>query len=263
MKDLLKGWSDCPEPGGKGPKNAVAGIVPHAGWFFSGRLSFDVFSSFPREVGTVVVIGGHLPENGGIVAAFEEGYETPLGAIEADFALLSYIKERLPLREDRNQDNTVEVQLPLIKYLFPDSKTLWLRAAPSEVAITLGQVLAGYRNTENSIVVVGSTDLTHYGSSYGFSPKGSGAAAADWVRNVNDKSFIEALLSQDAKRALALARKNRAACSAGGAAAASAFALSLGIHNGRLLRYSTSLEAHDSESFVGYAGIVYEYSTCI
>ena len=37
-----------------------AGIMPHAGWHFSGRLALEVLSYSARGIDTIVIIGGHM-----------------------------------------------------------------------------------------------------------------------------------------------------------------------------------------------------------
>ena len=105
--------------------------------------------------------------------------------------------------------------------------------------------------------MAGSTDLTHYGPSYGFAPAGTGTRALRWVREVNDHRFIESLLAMEFKTALERALTERSACSAGGALAALSFARENGVTKGELVRYSTSFDVHPGDSFVGYAGILY------
>jgi len=235
---------------------ALAGIVPHAGWEFSGRIALEVLQNIYRNSETVVVIGGHLPAGGGILAASEAGYETPLGNIAADVELLKALKELIPVHADRYPDNTVEVQLPFIKYLFPRAKALALRAAPAAEAIELGEILAGLScQLKRNIAVIGSTDLTHYGSNYGFAPQGR--KAVRWVREVNDKRIIESLLTLNHTEAIKRALAEKSACSAGGAVAAAAFAGKNGVKRGILLDYSTSYDVLPGESFVGYGGIIY------
>lgn len=240
---------------------AVAGVAPHAGWAFSGRVALRVLLRFRRTVETVVVVGGHLPSSAGILAAPEDGYETPLGVLEADLELLDGISGAIssPLREDRSPDNTVEVQLPFLKYLFPGTRALALRAAPSAAAEELGRAIrqaAGELRRE--VAVLGSTDLTHYGPNYGFSPTGRGERAVKWVKEVNDRGFIESLLRMDGPEALRRASEDQSACSAGGAVAALSFARASGVKAGKLVEYLTSYDIHPDPSFVGYAGIVYE-----
>lgn len=241
-----------------GPPSAIAGVAPHAGWEFSGSLALGVFCRIIRSIDTIVIIGGHLSPSDGILCAFEDGYETPLGVIAADRELLDALKSRLPIREDRYPDNTVEVQLPFVRHVLPNVKALAVRASPSREAIELGEILADIsRRTGKKIAAVGSTDLTHYGSNYGFQPAGYGERALKWVRDVNDRRFIESLLSMQAESAIERATRERSACSAGGAIAAMSFAGALGCAEGKLVKYMTSYEVHPSESFVGYAAIVF------
>jgi AmmeMemoRadiSam system protein B len=242
-------------------RSACAGVVPHAGWEFSGSIALEVFSRLLIPCDTIVIIGGHLSPSDGILCAFEEGYETPLGVVGADLDLLKALSQKLEIREDRHADNTVEIQLPFIRYLFPGVKALGMRASPSAVAIVLGKTLAGVsQSIGKKVVVVGSTDLTHYGAGYAFNPAGSGERAMKWVRDVNDRRFIESLLSMDADAAIARAEMERSACSAGGAVAAMSFAREKGCARGRLVKYATSYEVHPSDSFVGYAAVVFPLS---
>jgi len=41
--------------------SARSGIIPHAGWAFSGRLALEVLSVLARGIDTIVIIGGHMP----------------------------------------------------------------------------------------------------------------------------------------------------------------------------------------------------------
>jgi AmmeMemoRadiSam system protein B len=234
-----------------------AGVAPHAGWAFSGQLALEVIGCLAPDTETVVVVGGHLRAADGLVAAFEEGYETPLGVIPADLALLERLRRNLDIREDAYADNTVEVQLPFIRHLLPEAKVLGLRAAPAAAALQLGEALGTAAREGASLAVVGSTDLTHYGSSYGFTPRGTGKEAVQWVREVNDRRLVDALLTMDLEGAIELARRERSACSVGGAVCAARFAAALGVTAGSLLSYRSSYEIHPAESFVGYAAIIY------
>jgi AmmeMemoRadiSam system protein B len=236
----------------------LAGVVPHAGWEFSGSLALEVLSRISRSMDTMVIIGGHLGPADGIICAFEDAYETPQGPILADIELLGELRAALPVREDRHADNTVEVQLPFVRHLFPDVRVLGMRVSPSADAVMLGAAIAtAAQRLGRRVAVVGSTDLTHYGQSYGFAPAGTGPQAMRWVREVNDRRFIESLLAIDLDEALRRALRERSACSAGGALAAARFAQECGVEQGRLVRYMTSFDVHPAESFVGYAGILY------
>lgn len=237
---------------------AIAGVVPHAGWEFSGTLALEVMACISRSIDTIVIIGGHLGPSDGILCCMEDAFETPLGEMGADGELRDWLIACFNIREDRTPDNSVEVQLPFARYLFPRARLVGLRAPPSPEAARLGaEIAAAARRMERKVAVIGSTDLTHYGPNYGFSPAGQGERALSWVRDVNDRHVVDALTAMDCSSVLELASRERSMCSAGGALGAMSFALGMGVTKGQLLRYMTSHEVHPAQSFVGYAGVLY------
>jgi MEMO1 family protein len=239
-------------------RDGIAGIAPHAGWDFSGALAFSVFYNLTREIDTIAVVGGHLPQSDKLVAAYEAEFVTPFGRIGSDREILALLRDRMDIEEDIYSDNTVEIQLPFIKYLFEDVMLLYLRVSPTAVAIELGKNLNEIANDiGRRIAVVGSTDLTHYGPAYGFSPAGKGEAAVEWVRQQNDRNIINAFVDMQHQNVLQISARDQSACSAGGAVAASAFAGLQGIKRGKVLGHSMSCDTYKSDSFVGYAGILY------
>jgi AmmeMemoRadiSam system protein B len=239
-------------------QRVIAGVIPHAGWDFSGKVAVDVIRRVDRNHSTVIVVGGHLSSGDGIYASFEEGFETPLGIARTDLELLEEIGRRVDLIPDTIPDNTVEVQMPFIRYLFPESMVLGFRASPSKAAARFGEAIWEATDAmHRRAVVLGSTDLTHYGNSYGFSPHGYGEKAVRWVKEVNDRRFIDAVVGMQAERAIELALQEKSACSAGAAVTALCFAKSSGTETGRLLTYATSWDIMPSSSFVGYVGILY------
>jgi len=114
------------------------------------------------------------------------------------------------------------------------------------------------RELKLSLLAFGSTDLTHYGPNYGWAPKGFGAEAVKWVKEVNDKRFVDLALKLDAAGMLKAAAQDQSACSAGGAVAAVAAAKKEGATKAILTDYYTSYDVMPGDSFVGYAGIVLE-----
>jgi AmmeMemoRadiSam system protein B len=249
----------------KKAKDALAGaqaaIAPHAGWYYSGPLAALAVSSLGSEAETVVVIGGHLPRGMPVLAAREDGVKTPLGAMMIDKELREAFEKQVSTVPDSYQDNTVEVLLPMAHYFFPESKLLWLRFPAELSSFEAGKVLAETAmNLGRRIAVLSSTDLTHYGRNYGFSPRGRGKSALEWVKKSNDAAFINAVLGGDPSMVLKRAEDDSSACSAGAVLGALGFVAQKG-KSARLLEYSTSadvLESEDDEipdSFVGYAAI--------
>jgi AmmeMemoRadiSam system protein B len=117
--------------------------------------------------------------------------------------------------------------------------------------------------SDAAIVAIGSTDLTHYGPRYGFTPMGVGAEALHWASEVNDRQFIDLALALEPKRLLANALENGNACGPGAAAAVVTAAQRLGAKKGVLLGHTNSNEimlremGTASRDSVGYAAIVF------
>jgi AmmeMemoRadiSam system protein B len=240
-------------------RGADAAIAPHAGWYYSGPLAALAVSSLKPEAETVAVIGGHLPRGMPILSAREDGVKTPLGTMMIDKELAKEFEKRIPTAPDRYQDNTVEVLLPMAHYFFPEAKLLWLRFPAELSSFEAGKILAETAmNLGRRVVVLSSTDLTHYGHNYGFSPRGRGKPALEWVKKNNDAAFINAVLEGAPSVVLKRAEEDSSACSAGAVLGALGFAAQ-NEKSARLLDYYTSADvvAGDDipDSFVGYAAI--------
>ncbi|MDR0662686.1 MAG: AmmeMemoRadiSam system protein B [Spirochaetaceae bacterium] len=250
----------------EGGANAV--IAPHAGWFFSGKLAALALSRLRKDADTVIVSGGHLGAEAPVMFAEEDAICTPLGEMPVDGELRSVVKRNLLqaglcCAPDNYTDNTVEVLLPAVHRLFPKASILWLRLGSGMRAAEAGRLIArAAASLGRNVVMAGSTDLTHYGPSYNFCPKGRGNAALEWVKTVNDRRFIEALTS-GATEDIILERAvtERSACSAGAVLCALGFASETrgAATSARLLAYSTSADVTGmpsaSDSFVGYAAV--------
>ncbi len=244
-------------------KDALAVIAPHAGWYFSGRTAARAIAQL-ADADTVVVAGGHLSQGSPILYAPENVVETALGTLETDLPLLEALFDAIrdagipPPQPDTRVDNSVEVLLPMVGYFLPEARLIWLRCPPRQDSKELGAALSNAAAAlGRRVACVGSTDLTHYGPNYGFMPAGSGEKAERWVKSSNDKAFIDAMLDMNAEAALSLALKKASACSAGAALTALGYALASGASESRLVEYTTSLEMHAADSFVGYAGIAF------
>ena len=261
IADFIKSTQLC-------DSRAPGAIAPHAGWYYSGAGAAMAVSSLDSNAETVAVIGGHLPQGMPVLLAGEDGVKTPLGTMKIDgelrekFKKLVSCKSQVSCLEDRRADNTVEVLLPMVHYFFPRAELLWLRF-PAEIAsFEAGKLLAEAAfSLGRRLAVVGSADLTHYGANYGFSPKGRGKAALEWVKNVNDAAFISAVLAGDPSLVLERAEEDNSCCSAGAVLGALGFASAAGKHPARLLDYRTSACVEQPaggeipHSFVGYAAI--------
>ena len=237
------------------------GVMPHAGWYFSGSLAARVFflAAQIKQPQVVCIFGGHLGGNSPPLLVQDEAWETPLGDIPMATAMFGPLQQKIACRPEPPGDNTIEIQLPMVKYFFPKSKLLAIRAPHSQQAIQLGQaVVQAAQELHLSLLAFGSSDLTHYGPNYGWAPKGYGAAAVKWVKEVNDKEYVDRALKMDAPGVLQAAANDQSSCSAGATAAAISAARAMGASQARLVDYYTSYDIRPDTSFVGYAGILFQ-----
>ena len=236
-------------------------IVPHAGWYYSGRLAALGISALKPDVDTVIVIGGHLPAGSRALFAMEDAVRTPFDPMLIDAELRGFLLKKLGGVEDRFRDNTVEVLLPMVRYYFPKAQLLWMRLPSDIESFEAGKVISEAAvNLNRKVNVITSNDLTHYGSNYGFAPKGRGEAALRWVREVNDAGFIRAVETGNNEEVLKRAEIDHAACSAGAVLGVMGFAQAEGLPGAQLLKYATSADVTGEtspDSFVGYAAMVF------
>jgi len=254
------------------PETIVAGIVPHAGWAFSGPLAAAVFLAISQQhekVHTFVIFGAAHGYFGASPAVYDRGrWETPAGEVLVDEELADAVLSTA--RGASNSDShlcehSIEVQVPFIQYLFAGAKILPILVPPTEQAVPLGEAVGEIisENDDKKIVCIGSTDLTHYGPRYGFVPMGGGKAGLEWARNVNDRKFIDLALKLRPDDLLAGSIESGNACGPGAAAATVAAAKKLGSRHGLLLAHTTSNDVMlqkmgtTSADSVGYAAIVF------
>lgn len=241
----------------------VGGIVPHAGWFFSGSIACNVIKALDDPAPDVIIIFGmHLHPDSSSYIMKEGAWDTPFGELLIDETIAAELAKKFPFiieTSDRyNHDNTIELQLPFIKYFFKDTKIVPIGVPPIKKSLEIGAFTATLADRLGvRMKVIGSTDLTHYGLNYGFTPKGIGHAALDWVRNENDRILIDAMLAMEPETILQEALTRQNACCAGAAAAALAAGKQLGSPSAQAIAYATSHDKSPGDSFVGYVGILF------
>jgi AmmeMemoRadiSam system protein B len=230
------------------------GMMPHAGWYFSGKLAARVFylNAQVTQPQVVCIFGGHLGGNSPPLLVTEDAWETPLGQVPLATEFYKPLQAKMTMKPEPPGDNTIEVNLP-------KSQVLAIRSPQSDTALKLGAAVAEVaQELGKTILFFGSADLTHYGPNYGWAPKGYGTEAVKWVMEVNDKRFLDAVLKLDARGAVADALQDQSSCSSGAPAAAIVGAQKMGATKAFLVGYYTSFDVMPADSFVGYGGVVWE-----
>jgi AmmeMemoRadiSam system protein B len=250
----------------------LGAVVPHAGWVASGAIAGESLRTLaagrdhPPQV--VVVFGAvHTPIDL-VVAALdsharwavpgaESAVAQELGERLIDNSGLFAVDDRLHARE-----HAVEVELPLIQAVWPAAAVLPVEVPAIEDAEQIGRRAAEQvRAAGADAVFLASSDLTHYGPSYGFTPAGVGAAALEWAKD-NDRRLLDLVGAMAVDRIVPEVRSRANACGGGAIAAMLSAVRELGATRVEVLRHANSYETlrgvapQRPVDAVGYAAIV-------
>jgi hypothetical protein len=250
---------------------AVGGIVPHAGWVFSGAVAAEVIAALAAQVDIeTFVVFGAMHQYGGrsAGAVFASGaWDTPLGRIPIDEELAQAIltgSKLLAAEPDaHDQEHSIEVQVPFIQRVAPSARLLPVIVPPSASAPAVGAAVAAQvKALGRKAVFVGSTDLTHYGPRYRFTPMGSGPDALRWAKEVNDRRLLDLVVGLKSEQIVPEAIERHNACGSGAVAAVIEASKVMGADHAHILRHTTSNEAAQGRfgemaDAVGYAGVVF------
>ena len=252
------------------PQGLRGGLVPHAGWTYSGKLAAGTLKALcaggaPK---TFVVLGADHTGAARQGEVFDSGaWQTPVGDLSIDEELASALLDAASsLRANpqaHTQEHSIEVQTPLIQILAPEAKFVPITVPPTAPAVQIGEAIGEVLSRgPGPTVVVGSTDLTHHGGHFG-SPHGTGRAGEQWSRQ-NDRRMLDLIEAMEAERIIVEARERMNACGAGAVAATVAACKCLGATRGLCLEYTNSYELihatmpdYADDTTVGYASVVF------
>jgi AmmeMemoRadiSam system protein B len=232
--------------------NLVALIAPHAGLMYSGPVAAFAYQQLrDRPVDLVVLVGpSHFVAFEGVSIYSSGGFETPLGTAPVDEACARELKAVTTIvrevPEAHVREHSLEMQLPFLRRVAPAARIVPLvmgaqtSHTSEDLAIALTKVLRLRGARGERIVLVASTDLSHYHDA-------ATAAALDGIVIDHVARFDEDGLQK------ALDRRPEHACGGGPAVAVMRAARQLGAQDGVVLRYADSGDVSgDKSQVVGY-----------
>lgn len=177
-------------------KGGLAFVVPHAAPVYSGTVACAAYQHIARSNPARIVVLGFSHRQGvpGIAMPEVESVSTPLGSVEVDAAAISALAHSGPFRtiaEGLVCDHSVEIQLPFLQSVAPAAKLVPLyigRLSRSErfaAAERLRDLL------DSGTVLVASSDFTHYGRQFGYTPFALDGSTPDRLR-VLDRELMDA-----------------------------------------------------------------------
>lgn len=232
-------------------KRKVVGIIsPHAGYVYSGSIAGQLFSQIEIP-GTVLIIGPNHTGAGSPAALYPDGeWLTPLGSVPINSRLNNLLLHHVPYIQfdtiAHQHEHSLEVQVPFLQYLRSDVSLSAICLGHGDYAV-LGEigkgVAAAIREYDGEVLVVASSDMTHYES-------------ADSAR-LKDGLALERVFAFDPKGLLDTCRsKHITMCGVAPAAVMLAAASELGARNAELVAYGNSGDVSGgNQQVVGYAAV--------
>lgn len=223
-------------------------VVPHAGYIYSGKIAGATFARIdvPRHV--VVLCPNHTGLGRARALWCRGAWRTPLGDVEIAEDLTECLQRHARLDDDELahiREHAIEVELPFLMRRQPRVRIapLCLQRLSLAECLELGEALAaGIRAFEERVLIVCSTDMSHY-------------IPAELAAELDRAALaqVEALDPEGLYRTVSERRISM--CGFVPTTVGLAAARALGAEHAELVRYGNSGETSgDFERVVGYAG---------
>jgi hypothetical protein len=245
LDELTAGPAPAAEP------RAIAVVVPHAGYIYSGRIAARTYASV-RLPGRAVVLGPNHTGEGEAIAVMTEGsWETPLGDAPIDAPLARALLAACgAVREDdraHRREHSLEVQIPFLQHLAEAARFVPVCVGTLHLPtlLDLGRAVAEtVRGAGGDVLLVISSDMSHYVPAEEAEARDRMAIAC--MERVDPESLHRVVVAESISM-----------CGVAPAVAGLEAARHLGARRGRLVVYGHSGErTGDHRSVVGYAGLV-------
>ena len=237
-------------------QTAIAIVVPHAGWMYSGATAGLLYSSV-RIPDHVIMVGPNHHCVGSSYALFDAGaWRTPVGDVPIDEPLAAALLDNCDLlAEDpraHGGEHSLEVQVPMLHRVNPRVRIVpvliggdWPesggREKLREIASAIGQTVREYGKP---ILLLASTDLNHYENQE--------------TSNIKDKLVLDAVVNLDEDGLMQRVKDVEVSmCGVAPTYIVIHAAKRLGAKRGTLVDYRTSGDVTgDHSSVVGYGAVV-------
>ena len=180
LRDLIARLLDESATGTAGgdTDDPAALVAPHAGYVYSGRVAAAGFRRLVgRACNRVLLIGpSHYETFQGAALPAAETYRTPLGDVPLDTTALRALAGKAAFRIDAQpflQEHSLDAEVPLLQATLAEGwKLLPVLIGAGSSEENLSRVVDGLRTVLGpGTRLVVSTDFTHYGARFGYTPQ--------------------------------------------------------------------------------------------
>lgn len=231
-------------------QQALAVVMPHAGYVYSGATA-GITISRVQVPESVLIIGPNHRGRGAALALSTEDWRMPMGMVPADRELAAAIcKHSDALTEDseaHHAEHSIEVLLPFLQQVQPHLRVAALMVSRLSFALcqkVACDLAAGIRACQYPVLIVASTDMSHYETREQATHK--------------DRLAIDRILALDPEGLYATVHNKKISmCGVIPTTIALLISLELGAKQAELVCYIDSGEASgDVNQVVGYAGLI-------
>lgn len=229
----------------------VALIAPHAGLVYSGPVAaaaYRLLEAPATAIDAAVLLGpSHRVYFDGLAVYPDGAFATPLGLVTVDRALAaSFVgatDRARPMPEVHLREHCLEMQLPFLRYLLPELGIVPVMMGDQSrknVAAAAGALTAVASETPGHVLLVASSDLSHYQSRA--RARELDSEVVDCIARFDPQGLAE-LLAKDSSHA----------CGGGPMVAVMTAARELGATDAAVLRYGDSGDVSgETDAVVGY-----------
>jgi len=233
-----------------GRDRALALLVPHAGYMYSGRVAGATYGAYRLASRVIILCPNHTGLGEAIALCDTGAWATPLGEAVIDPTLAAAILGRCSqARVDwlaHSREHALEVQIPFLQYLVGSFTFVPICVGTLHLPALMelgAAIAAAVRNAGTEVLLVISSDMSHY-------------VPAEVARR-QDRKAIDRVLAIDPEGLLRVVEDEEISmCGIAPAVAGLSAAHLLGARQSRLVAYANSGDTSgDHASVVGYAGI--------
>src|SRR5579862_5168522 len=172
-------------------RKALACIVPHAGYRYSGHVAGAVYARLDLPCRFLLLGPRHFPRGEAQAILSEGAWQTPLGLAQIDAQLAADLKDACPaLVEDQvahRDEHALEVQLPFLQTLVGDFRFVPIALGTHDYSAleSLGEAIASVvARSAEPVLIIASSDMNHYES--------------DQITRVKDRMALDRVMALDA-----------------------------------------------------------------
>ncbi len=252
--DACFGSSPLGPQGNYSPSSSlIGGLVPHAGYIYSGPCAAHFYALLDSSIRRVVLLGvNHQGRGHRAALSPADSWQTPLGKVSIDRELSHLLQREVNfLKEDEAAhagEHSIEVQLPFLQQVLGDFSLIPISLAHISLeeclalATAVADLLQSTKQWGTRTVVMASSDLSHY-----LSPMET--AELDGI-------VLQQVLTLDPQGLIAAAeQENITMCGLLPTAVMLFAANLLGVTEARLLKHCHSGDIVPMRKVVGYASV--------